>query len=494
MPSFSDILVIGAGITGCAVARELSRYSASVRVLEAADDVAEGATKANSGIIHAGFDAHPGTLKARFNVEGAAMYPELSRSLRFPYIRNGALVLGFTDRDFDTLNDLLERGRKNGVSELRIIHRDEIIAMEPNVNPEVRFALFAPGSAIVSPYNVAFALADDAAFNGVSFVFNSPATALSFGDDRLWHASTPHCEYTSKILVNCAGASSAELHNMICPQKPYRIIHRRGQYCLLGHLQPAPFTRTMFQCPTEMGKGILVSPTAHGNVIIGPSAEDIGDPADTSTTMAGLRNVLEGASITWPEVQKAARSSNITNFSGIRAHEQGDDFVIGAVPGCAGAYETVGIESPGLSSAPAIAKALSEQIATENRLSRKDRLVPYQPMPKPFNEMTDKEREDALKADPLNGNIICRCEVVTEAEIRAAIRRPVGARSIDGVKRRTRAGMGRCQGGFCSPRVAAILAEELGVPLSDITKNGEPGRLLTGTVQEALKQAGGDHK
>ena len=267
------------------------------------------------------------------------------------------------------------------------------------------------------------------------------------------------------------------------------MVHRRGQYYLLDRSPSPPFSRTIFQCPTIMGKGVLVSPTVHGNLLIGPNAEDIDDPLWTETTAAGLSEVLLKAKLTWPELSVR---NNITNFSGVRAHLEADDFLVGAVPGCPGCFEAVGIESPGLSSAPAIADDLCEQVVHYLSLSPKSQPVPYPFPEKPFHRMTDSERKAAVARNPLHGQIICRCEVVTEAEIRAAIHRPVGARTIDGIKRRTRAGMGRCQGGFCSPRVASILAEELGCSLGDVTKGGGSSRLLSGTVAEFLKAGDSD--
>ncbi|MBQ7485976.1 MAG: FAD-dependent oxidoreductase, partial [Clostridia bacterium] len=263
------------------------------------------------------------------------------------------------------------------------------------------------------------------------------------------------------------------------------IINRRGQYWLLDHDVNKLFTMTMFQCPTKMGKGVLVSPTVHGNLLLGPTAEDIPDPLDTNTTAAGLANVLGTAKKTWPGINTR---TGITSFSGIRAHEKNGDFILGPVAGAAHAYETVGIESPGLTSCPAIAKMLTEQIVEAEGLARKDDFKPAVPLPKPFNEMNDEERRAAIAANPLNGKLICRCEVVTEAEIRAAIRRPVGATSIDGVKRRTRAGMGRCQGGFCLPRVAEILAEELKIPMTEVTKGGNASKLLIGRLEESFAE------
>ena len=480
----TDILIIGAGVTGCSVAKSLSCYAgADIVVIDRAPDIAEGATKANSGIVHAGYDAVTGTLKAKFNVLGAEMYPKLCAELGVPYDQCGALVIGFTEEDRITLTKLLERGIANGVSGLSIIERKDLLALEPELNPDVLCALLVPTSGIVSPYEFAFALADAAAVNGVRFRFNLAVHSVTRLADGSFSVRTSDEEYRAKVVVNCAGASSADIHNQLSGSK-LEMVHRRGQYYLLDHAVRSPFCRTIFQCPSVMGQGVLVSPTAHGNVLIGPSAEDISDPLDTSTTQEGLDFVLEKARLTWPAVSVR---SNITNFSGVRAHLKSDDFVIGAVEGCPGAFEAAGIESPGLSSAPAVGEYLAGMIGEFLSLPRKENVVPCPPVRKPFRNMTTDEQAEAVKADPAYGNLICRCEVITEAEIRAAVRRPVGATTIDGIKRRTRAGMGRCQGGFCMPRVAAILAEELGCSLLDITKDGGGSKILADTIATFLE-------
>lgn len=477
-----DMMIIGAGITGCALARVLSRYEGSLAVLDRGYDVAEGASKANSGIVHAGFDAKPGTLKAKLNVEGAKMYPAICKELGVPYTQPGALVIGFDGEDRKTLLKLVEQGEKNGVEGVCLLEREQILALEPNTNPEVECALYAPTSGLTSPYEMTFALADHAALNGAQFLLGEEVTAVARTAEGLWQVTTNRNVYQCRILVNCAGVGSAKIHNMMSDDKR-NIIARRGQYYLMDRVGEAPFKMTMFQCPTKMGKGVLVSPTVHGNLLLGPSAEDIPDERDVSTTAEGLEFVLEKSRLTWPQ---ASVRGTITNFSGIRAHEEKGDFVIGKV--AENAYETVGIESPGLSSAPAIAEMLGAQIAQEQNLQAKAAILPALQRKKPFHEMNEEERVAAVREDPLYGNLVCRCEVVTEAEIRAAIRRPVGATTIDGVKRRTRGGMGRCQGGFCSPRVAEILAEELGIPVTQVTKSGGNSFLLTGSIGQALQE------
>ena len=475
------IIVIGGGVVGCAVARELSRYQAEVTLLEAGVDVAEGASKANSAIVHAGFDAKPGTMKARLNVEGARKYPAFCAEVGAPYGQPGAMVLAFTPEERPTIEKLYEQGIQNGVEQLRIIEREEILALEPNTNPEVECALLVPTSGLTSPYELTYALADHAAVNGVAFVMNARVNEIRRAGEG-FVLDTQKGEMQADLVVNCAGMGSGELHNRLSPRK-VRLIPRKGEYYLLDHELPLLFTRTMFQCPTRMGKGVLVSPTLHGNTILGPSAEDIDDATDVSTTREALALVNERSRMTWPGL---TLRNVITTFAGIRAHEENGDFIIGAVEGCPGAYETVGVESPGLSSAPAIAEMLAEQIARENALPLKPEWKPAPVRKKPFYAMTLEERVEAVKENADYGALVCRCEQVTEAEIRAAIRRPVGATTIDGVKRRTRAGMGRCQGGFCSPRVLEILAEELGIDPIQVTKGGGKSNLLVSTIAQAM--------
>lgn len=478
----TDILIIGGGVVGCAVARELSRLSARVALLERASDVAEGASKANSGIVHAGFDAKPGSRKAVLNVQGSRMFEGYCMEVGAPYARTGALVLAFDAQQRAHLEKLLAQGRENGVEGLRIVERAEALALEPNLNPDVLCALLAPTSGLCSPYELTCVLADQAAVNGVVFYLDTEVKQLTKTEGGftmttnrgLWH---------TKVLVNCAGVFSAALHNQLS-HRTLTITPRKGEYYLLDH-EPTPvFSRTLFQTPTSMGKGVLVSPTVHQTVLLGPSAQDTDDPLDVATTAQALSQVFAKAALSWPGV---SLKTVITTFAGMRAHEAGDDFIVGATEGAPGAYEAVGIESPGLTATPAIAQALYAQIEAEQGFARKPEWLPAPKRPKPFSAMDEDERRAACEADPENGVLVCRCEQVTEAEVRDAIRRPVGARTVDAVKRRTRAGMGRCQGGFCSPRVMEILSEELHLPLPAVTKCGGESRILDRTLAEAAK-------
>ena len=462
----TDVIVIGAGVVGCSVARSLSRYNLNVAVLEAGSDVAEGASKANSAIVHAGFDAKPGTNKAKFNVLGNMMFEDVCRELKVPFRRNGSLVLAFGAEEEKALQDLVEKAAKNGVP-VEVIGQDELRRREPNVSPEATAALWAPTGGICCPYELTFRTAENAAANGVEFVFDAKVTGIvraGEGDGAEWKISCEDGrEFTSRAVVNCAGIHSDELNNLVSSTK-YSIEARRGEYLMLDRDEDGTFSATMFQVPTKMGKGILVSPTVDGTVIVGPTAEDIPDKEDKATTYEGLEKVKAGARKTYPELPLG---KVITEFSGLRAHETTvGDFILGETPDAPRFFNAVGVESPGLTSAPAIGEWMAEKVSERLGASKKNpslvsKDVSWWPVTR---EMKPEALAELVSRDPSFGRVICRCESVTEGEIRAAIRARVGARTLDGVKRRTRTGMGRCQGGFCTPRLIEILGSELGLP------------------------------
>ena len=463
-----DVLVVGAGVVGCATAMELGKYALRAAVIEAGEDVCTGTSKANSAIVHAGFDARPGSLMARFNVEGSHAMPHLCERLQVPFRRCGALVLCFDDAGRPGLEELLSRGKKNGVHGLRIVEREELHELEPNVSPAAA-ALYAPTSGIVCPFELTCAMAENAVRNGVEFVFDTRVEGISH-EGGLWRLETPRGVYEAPVVVNAAGLGSAALNNMVSERK-IAITPRKGEYMLLDKKVGGLLSRTVFQLPTSMGKGVLVTPTVHGNLLMGPTAVDVDDPAATNTTAAGLESVMQKARKSVPALPG---NRTITSFAGLRAHveQEETDFILGEAEGAPGFLNAVGIESPGLSAAPAIGAFLAESAAylvsaPVNKKYDSTRPEVYRP-----NEMTVEERAAFVAEHPLYGNIICRCEQVSEGEIVDAIRRKPGARSLDGVKRRTRAGMGRCQAGFCSPRVLEILSRELGVPQEQLTKSG----------------------
>ena len=468
----TDVIVIGAGVVGCATARELTRWNLNVAVLEAGSDVAEGASKANSAIVHAGFDAKPGTNKAKFNVLGNRMFEDVCRELKVPFRRNGSLVLAFGAEDEATLAELKARGEQNGVP-TEIIPQDELRRREPNVSPEATAALWAPTGGICCPYELTFRYAENAAANGAEFFFDAKVVNVARvapTGDYVSDAPLPYrvsCadgrEFVARAVVNCAGIHSDEISNLVVPTK-YSITARRGEYLMLDRDEDGTFSATMFQCPSKMGKGILVSPTVDGTVIVGPTAEDVPDKEDKATTYEGLEKVKAGARRTYPNLPLG---KVIAEFSGMRAHETTvGDFILGEALGARGFFNAVGVESPGLTSAPAIGLYLAGQVAERLGASRKNPALVSKDVswwPK-TREMKPEELAELVERDPSFGRVICRCEEVTEGEIRAAIRARVGARTLDGIKRRTRSGMGRCQGGFCTPRLIEILGAELGLP------------------------------
>lgn len=466
-----DIIIIGAGIVGCSIARELSSYNGSVVVLEKDNDVSVGTTKANSGIAHAGFDAKVGTLKAKFNVLGNKMMPSLSNDLDFPFKQNGAIVLGFEEESLEILKDLLNRGIASGVERLKIISKDEILKLEPNVNPNVKYGLLAPTSGIVSPYEMAIAYAENASSNGVRFDFNSEVIRIERNKNEYVVTTASNKTYVSKVIINCAGVYSDKIHSLASNKKsPFTVISRKGEYCLLDKMYGDMASHTLFQTPSKLGKGVLVTPTTHGNLLVGPNAQDEVDNANVDTTIEGLKEIWDKASLTMPNLPKRGV---ITQFAGLRSHlKESDDFIIGFDNELIGFYDVAGIESPGLTAAPAIAKHVSKEIATYLNLGINLHFNPIRKAIPQISALPNEVREKLIKENPLYGHIICRCEVVSEGEIVEAIHRVPGAKDLDGIKRRTRAGMGRCQMGFCTPKIMEILARELHEDIDEITKNG----------------------
>ena len=476
-----DVIIIGAGVTGCAVARYLSRYQGSALVLERAEDVCCGTSKANSAIIHAGFDAAHGSLMAKMNVQGNRMLPELAKELDFPFRRNSSLVVCMSEEDMPRLRALYENGVKNGVEGLEIVDAQRLHELEPNVSKNAVAALWAPTGGIVCPFNMTIALAENANANGVDFRFNTKVTGFTRGEEG-WTVHTEQGDFQTRYVVNAAGVYADVLHNMVSARKLH-ITPRRGDYCLLDRQVGGFVSHTVFQLPGKLGKGVLVSPTVHGNIIVGPTAIDIEDRDGTNTTAAGLEELIAKAGIS---VDNLPIRQTITSFAGLRAHEDHHEFVIGEAEDAPGFVDCAGIESPGLTSAPAIGLSVAELLREKLGLRKKEDFIATRKGRLDPKSLTKEAYQALIRENPAYGQIICRCEQVTEGEIIDAIRRPLGARSLDGVKRRTRAGMGRCQAGFCSPRVLEILARELGVSQAEITKAGGKSKLIVGTNKDKV--------
>ncbi len=473
-----DIIVIGAGVVGCSIAQALSKFDCSVLVLEGGNDLSVGTSKANSGIVHAGYDAKFGTNKAKFNVLGNAMFDKLSADLDFPFKRNGSLVLCFEKENLFELENLKANGEKNGVSGLEILSAKEVLDLEPNINKAVAGALLAKTGGIVSPYEMTVALAENSFENGVEFEFNAHVDDVKKQGDKFVLTTSDKKVFESKVVINASGLYADEINNMISENK-LEIVPRKGDYMLLDKSYSNLAKYTLFQLPTKMGKGILVTPTAHGNILIGPTAKDMTDKEDKNTTKAELDEAFEQALLTMPSL---TRKGIITAFSGLRAHATNNDFTIGESE-VTGFFNACGIESPGLTSAPAIGLELANLVKEKLSLKEKENFVEKRKGIPHFASLSNEERAKLAKENPLYGNIVCRCEMVTEGEIVDSIRRPLGARDTDGVKRRTRAGMGRCQAGFCTSKVIEILARELEIDMTEVTKCGEGSNYIVGRTK-----------
>lgn len=471
----ADIIIIGAGVAGCAVARELSKYQVKICVVEKEEDVCCGTSKANSAIVHAGYDAAEGSLMAKLNVQGNEMMEALSKELDFSFRRNGSLIICLNKEDWPNLEKLYQRGLKNGVKGLQILTKEEVLQMEPNINENIEGALYAPTGGIVCPFGLTTALAENAYDNGVEFKFNTEVLDI-IKEDGFYQLKTNQGTFEAKYVINAAGVYGDRFHNMVSKHKIH-ITARRGDYCLLDKSVGDYVSRTIFQVPTKYGKGVLVTPTVHGNLLVGPTAIDIQDKEAIEVTKEGLGEVIAKANHT---VKNLPIRQVITSFAGLRAHEEGHEFIIGEVEDAKGFIDVVGIESPGLTSAPAIGVMTADILQRLMQLEKKPSFIGTRKGITHFSELTMEEKNKLIQQKPAYGNIICRCEMITEGEILEAIHRPLGATSLDGIKRRTRAGMGRCQAGFCAPKTMEILSRELKLDLTQVTKAGGASQIVVG--------------
>lgn len=469
-----DVLIIGCGIVGATAAFELSKYQVRVGILEKENDVANGTTKANSAILHAGYDPLPGTLMARLNVRGVALARELCQKLDVPYRACGSFVLTFTPEECATLDTLKARGDANGVPGLEILTGDQARSMDPQLSDQVQAALYAPTAAICSPWEYCLALAETAVRNGARLHLETEVTGIEKTGGG-WLVHTSQGDFSARYLVNAAGVYADAVHDMAAPHA-FTIRPSRGEYYLLDKAEGSRVSHTIFQCPNRNGKGVLVSPTVHGNLIVGPNAAPVeGD--DTATTAAGLDFVRITALKSVPSI---AFGQCIRNFAGVRANTEIHDFILQEKDGF---VDAAGICSPGLSAAPAIAEYLVQLL--------NDAGLALEPRPDfvcerhrtRFKELSPAQRADLVAKEPAFGRVICRCETVTEGEILDALHGPIPPRSVDAVKRRVNAGMGRCQGGFCGPRVVEILARELHLNPEDIQQDKKGTWLLWGETK-----------
>lgn len=473
-----DVAIIGAGVVGGMIARELSFYNIKVCLLEKENDVATGATKANSAIVHAGFDAKEGSLKAKLNVRGSKMMPEIAKALGVKYINNGSLVVGFNEEDEKTLEGLLNRGNTNEVEGLRILNRNEILEIEPNIGKDVTCALYAPTGAIICPYDLAVSAIGNAMDNGAELKCNFEVTDIESKGD-FYTLKSENEEVDARFVVNCAGVYSDKVAKL-AGDDTFDVHPRRGEYVLLDKDCGKLISYTVFVTPSKMGKGILVSPTVDGNLLLGPTAVDGEDKTDKSICPDFFSSIY---SVAERSVCGIPKNKTITSFCGLRSVGSTGDFIINTPK--ERFVNAAGIESPGLSASPAIAEYVRELLKESGlTLEKKKNPITTRKSMHAFRDATREEKNHMIKQNPAYGRIVCRCEGVTEGEILDAIRINPKATDLDGVKRRTRAQMGRCQGGFCSPYIIELLSKELNLPYEKITKFGGKSYVATGKTKE----------
>lgn len=482
-----DAAIIGAGILGSCIARYLSQFKLSVCMIDKESDVSCGTSKANSGIIHAGYDPEPHTLMAKLNVRGNELFASLSNEVHFTFKKTGSHVIAFSEDEKKIVQQLFERGKINGVKDLQILNGDELRSMEPYVSSEAVCSLYAPSAGIISPYEAVWAIAESAVINGVKLFLETEVYGIAPRDEQGYFTlRTSNADIRSRFIINAAGLYADVINTMIGARR-FCIQPRKGEYSLLDTKCSSLAKSVLFQTPTEAGKGVLVAPTVDYNILIGPSADAKAEKDSNPTTRKGQDYIVEKAEITIPDIP---RRSIINSFSGSRAipYECGEDgkpgkkindFIIEEDEKVKGFITVGGISSPGLASAPAIAEYVCTLLEKAGLVFIKN--SDYNPIRKGieiFRKVSSERKEELIEEDPLYGRIICRCEMITEAEIVQSLHSVIGAKDLDGVKRRTRAQMGRCQGGFCLPRITEIISREINIPMISVTKNGRSSFIL----------------
>ncbi|MDY5911845.1 MAG: NAD(P)/FAD-dependent oxidoreductase [Inconstantimicrobium porci] len=474
-----DVAVIGAGVIGASIFRELTRYNVKTVIIEKENDVSMGTSKANSAIVHAGYDPENGTQMAKLNVEGSKMFEKICSELSVPYKKNGSLIIGFDDDDMQEINRLYENGTKNKVAGLKVLNSEEARKLEPNLSEDVKGALLAASGAIVGPFELTIALVENGLDNGGDIKLSAEVSKIEKTEKGFRISFKNGESVEAEYVINVAGLFADKIHNMIA-EPSFEIHPRRGEYYVMDKRQGKLFSHTIFQCPSKKGKGVLVTPTVHGNLLVGPSSEDIDDVENMKTTLSGLDNVRKIAERTTKAINYR---EEIRNFSGLRAMSDRDDFIIEEAKDVPNFFDVAGIKSPGLSSAPAIAVHVVKMLQDKG-LSHEENKS-FNPVRKQthFMELSEQEKDELIKKDSSFGRIICRCESITEGEILECIHRTLGATTVDGVKRRCRPGMGRCQGGFCGPRVQEILSRELNRDMTEIVQEKSGSYILTGKTK-----------
>ena len=476
----TDVVIIGAGAVGCAIARELSKYMIDVVVVEKNEDIGGDASKSNSAIIHTGYDAAPGTLESQLIVAANPMYPELVKDIDVPFHQVGAILPAVTDEQYESLPAIKEKAFKNRVYDIEYLTKEQLLEMEPNLNPEVKGGLYIPRESIIDPFILVQALAENAQENGVRFLLNTKVTGINTEDNKIKSVETTSGNIETKYVVNAAAFYSDEIAAMV-GKTDYKMVARRGQFYILDKNTSCKVNKIILPIPTKITKGKLMCPTIHGNMLVGPTAEDLDNKTDRSTTAEGLDSILQDVRRLVPNVNI---KDSIAQYSGLRPNRNPEGLHADLYDDLEGYVNLSGIRSTGLTLSAAIGKYVVELMKEQGlSVEFKENFIKTRKGIVKFSELDAAERERMIAENPLYGNVICRCETITEGEIVDAIRRPLGAKSIDAVKRRVRAGTGRCQGGFCGPKVIEILARELKIPLEAVNKNNAGSYVIAGKTR-----------
>ncbi|MCR5207914.1 MAG: NAD(P)/FAD-dependent oxidoreductase [Eubacterium sp.] len=470
-----DVAIIGCGIAGASIAYYLTKYRLSVAIIEKCNDVCMGATRANSAIIHAGYDPEPGSLCAKYNVRGCELAKEICKKLDVPCQCIGSLVVAFTDKELETLNVLFDRGLKNGVPDMQLFNQEELRKAEPMISEKALGALYAPTAAIVNPWEYGLAMTETAVRNSAKLMLNTEVKDINKTENG-WALETNNGMVEAKYVINAAGVYSDDIHNMVA-EPSFKINPMAGEYFLLDKVEGERANHIIFQCPNELGKGVLVAPTVHGNLIVGPNAIESGKD-DTTTKSSSLDFIRTAALKSIPSINYR---ENIRNFTGVRPNADTNDFVIGFA--AERFIDVAGFKSPGLSAAPAVAEDIVnmlrddglEMIENENAIDEREHIR--------FRHLSEEDKNRLVAENPTYGRVVCRCETITEGEIRAALKSPVQPVSLDGIKRRCGTGMGRCQGGFCGPKVLEIIARTKKIPFEDVLQDANGSYILTGETK-----------
>lgn len=479
-----DVIIIGAGISGCAVAWKLAKYNLDILLLEKEADIATGTTKANTAIIHAGYNADPDKLKGHLNVKGNQGIREAADKLNIPYNEIGSLVVGLEDDDLSVIDELYEKGLENNVPDMEIVGKEWLREHEPNISPKAVKALWAPTAGVITPWEAALAMAQNAVANGAEVKLETEVEDVLTKNGEVTGVKTNQGDFAADYVVNAAGLYADKIAEMVGIEK-ININPRKGEYYIYDHAKDFAVNHVVFPVPTPISKGIVVTPTVEDNLLIGPTSENVNSKTDLATTKEGLKKVYNGAKKLYPSLDL---KDTIRVFAGLRAADESEDFVIEAAENVRGFVNVAGIQSPGLASSTAIADYTVEILGDEGlTLSEKKNVIETREEPVRFYEMSNKERAKMVEKNKDYGQIICRCETVSYKEIVDAINGPVGARTVNAVKRRTRAGAGRCQGGFCGPRVVDILAEELGIDPTEVKHEEGNSQILEYKIKELLE-------